>query len=231
MTGEAFVLNTVLGRKVSDKLGLKRFANSGEINTCIERGDIAGPKRYRKAPEGNIRGSSVSQHQSDGANERCPTDSSPSRGWIVVRRHAGSKRVLMRRHRTDLLPVLKNPAASSRRVKLRRPWPTGRNPASTLVSRIEDLVDAARQLTGVRSAYCDRVHLFGPGIGIHSECPSWMRADAAGLWKPEGTVIGNQDRTSQNTCGHRLSAFHSASQLPGSRQQVVIPLNAGRLCR
>ncbi len=137
----------------------------------------------------------------------------------------------MGRHRTNLLPILKNPAAPRKGLKLRWARSTGRTPAGALMGRVEDLVDAAGQLAGARSAYCDRVHLFGSCVRIHSECPSWMRSDAAGLWKPEGIVIGNQDRISQNTCRHRLSVLHSASQPPGSRQQLVIPLSGGRLRR
>src|SRR6266536_6566117 len=87
--------------------------------------------------------------------------------------------------RTNLLPILKNPAAPRKGLKLRWARSTGRTPAGALMGRVEDLVDAAGQLARARSAYCDRVHLFGSCVRIHSECPSWMRSDAAGLWKPK----------------------------------------------
>jgi len=56
-----------------------------------------------------------------------------------------------------------------------------------------------------------------------------MRPDTAGLWKTERIVIGDEDRISQHSCGHRLSVHYGASQLPGSRQQFLISLSAGRL--
>ena len=55
-----------------------------------------------------------------------------------------------------------------------------------------------------------------------------MRPATAGLWKTERIVIGDEDRISQHTCGLRLSVHYGASQ-PGSRQQFVISLSAGRL--
>jgi len=56
-----------------------------------------------------------------------------------------------------------------------------------------------------------------------------MRPATAGLWKTERIVIGDEDRISQHSCGHRLSVHYGASQLPGSRQQFLISLSAGRL--
>ena len=140
-----------------------------------------------------------------------------------------SKR-LMGRHWPDFLPVLKNPSASRRGLKLCRPRATGRTPACTLMVGIEDLVYAARQLSGVRATFGNRVHLLGSHVWLHRKGPRWMRPNAARLWKPECVAIGDQDCISRHTWRNRLSVVHSASQLPGSRQQFVIPLSGCRLC-
>lgn len=65
------------------------------------------------------------------------------------------------------------------------------------MSRVQDLVNSARQLAGVRSADCDRVHLFGSRARIHREGSGRMRPDATGLWEPERVVIGDQNCFSQ----------------------------------
>src|SRR5436189_5064121 len=52
---------------------------------------------------------------------------------------------LMGRHRTNLLPILKNPAAPRKGLKFRWARSTGRTPAGALMGRVEDLVDAAGQ--------------------------------------------------------------------------------------
>src|SRR6266403_315194 len=135
---------------------------------------------------------------------------------------------LLRRHRSDFLPVLKNPPAARRRFELCRPRATARAPAGTLMVRIQNLVYAGRQLAGIRSTLCNRVHLFGPRIRIHSETPSRMRPDAACLWEPECIAIGDKDCISQHVRGHRTTIHDGASQLPGSRQPFVVLLS-GRL--
>jgi hypothetical protein len=64
------------------------------------------------------------------------------------------------------------------------------------VVRVENFVYAARELTGVRSTLCDRIHLFGSHIGIHGEASGGMRSDSAGFWKPERIVSGDLNRIS-----------------------------------
>ena len=132
-------------------------------------------------------------------------------------------------HGPNFLPIPKNPSATRRRFKFRRTRTAGRASTGALVSRIENLVDAAGQLTGVRSTFCDRVHLFGPRVRIHCEGSGWMRSDAASLWESECIVIGDQDCFSQHACGHRPPVHHCAGQLPGPRQSVVISVSGGRL--
>lgn len=106
---------------------------------------------------------------------------------------------------------------------------TGRTPAGALMVYVEDLIYPARQLTGMRAAHCDRVHLFGSGNRIHGERPGWMRSDAAGLWKPECVVIRDQDCSAQHACGHRATIYDGASHLLGSGQPFVIPFGSS-LC-
>ena len=65
----------------------------------------------------------------------------------------------MGRHRPNLLPILKNPFASRRRLEFCRPRSTRRPPAGTLVVRVEDLVYA-----GVISPAS------GPPSAIESTC-------------------------------------------------------------
>lgn len=93
----------------------------------------------------------------------------------------GASEGLMGRRGADFFPILKNPSATRRRLERCRARATGRSPASTLVSGIDDFVDAARHLTRMHSTHYDRVHLFGSGTRIHGESPRWMRSDAAGL--------------------------------------------------
>jgi len=131
-------------------------------------------------------------------------------------------------HRPNLLPILKNPSAARWRFKFRRTSAVRLAPAGALVIRVQDLVNSARRLAGVRSADCDRVHLFGSRARIHREGSGRMRPDATGLWEPERVVIGDQNCFSQHTCGNRLSVHYSAGQLPGPRQSVVISLNSAR---
>ncbi len=134
------------------------------------------------------------------------------------------------RHRSDFLPILQNPSASRRRLELCRTRTTGRTEASALVSRIGNLINPPAYLTSIRSTVCNRVHLFGCGIRIDSEVSSGMRPNAAGLRESERIVISDENRVSRHTCGHGLSVHHSASQLPGSRQQLVFSLRGGRFC-
>ncbi len=124
---------------------------------------------------------------------------------------------LARWHRPNFLPVLENPSASRRRLELCRTRAAGRAPARTLVRGIEYLVNTARELTRLRSTFCNRVYLFGSRIRIHRKVPRRVRSYAAGFWKSECIVIGDQDCISGYTSGHRLSVVHAASQLPGSR--------------
>jgi hypothetical protein len=138
---------------------------------------------------------------------------------------------LPRRHRSDFLPILKDASASRRRRKVCRTWATRRTPTGALLGEVNNFVDAAGQFTCIRPAFCNYVHLFGSSVGIHGEAPRRMRANAAGFWKSECIVIGNQDCISRHACGYRLPVVHSASQLPGSRQQLVISLSGGRLRR
>ena len=77
--------------------------------------------------------------------------------------------------------------------------------------RIQNLVYAGRQLARARSAFCNRVHFFGPRIRIHSETPSRMRPDAACLWKSERIAIRNEDCISQHVRGHGTTIHDSAS--------------------
>ena len=133
------------------------------------------------------------------------------------------------RHRSDFLPILKNPSASSRRCELCRTWAARRTPTGALVGGVNNLVNAARQLTGIRAALGNCVHLFGSSVRIHGEAPSRMRTNAARFWKSECIMIGDQDCISCHTCRHRLPVVHSASQLAGSRQDLVISLCGGRL--
>ena len=137
---------------------------------------------------------------------------------------------LMGRHRTDFLPVLRNPAAPWRRLEVCWSRTTGRTPASAPMIRIDDLIYSARQLTCVRPARCNRIHLFWPCIRLDRKTAGRMRADPAGFGETECIVIGNQDCISQHTCGYRFAVHHSASQPPGSGQQFVLPLSSGRLC-
>ena len=135
---------------------------------------------------------------------------------------------LLRRHRTDFLPVLKNPPAARRRFEFCRSRTAGWSPAGALMVRVDDFVDAARELTGVRSALCNRVHLFGSRIRIDGETSSRMRPDAARFWKSEGIAIRDEDCISQDTFWYRTTVHHGASQLPGPPQPFVIPLSGGR---
>ena len=134
------------------------------------------------------------------------------------------------RHRSDFLPILEDASASRRRLELCRTRADRRTPTGALVGGVNNLVDAACQLTSIRPAFCNCVHLFGSGVRIHREASSRMRANAARFWKSECIMIGNQDCISCHTCRHRLPVVHSASQLPGSRQDFVISLCGGRLC-
>lgn len=132
-------------------------------------------------------------------------------------------------HRTNLLPILKNPFASRRRLEFCRTRSTRRPPAGTLVVRVQDLIYAGCQFAGIRSTFCDRIHLFGSRIRIDGEVASGMRSDTARLWKTEYISISNQDCISQHACGQWLSVHHGASQLPRSRQFFVILLSGSRL--
>jgi hypothetical protein len=53
-------------------------------------------------------------------------------------------------------------------------------------------------------------------------------SDAAGFGKTKGIVIGNQDCISHYALGHKPTINHGASQLPGFREQFIIPLGGGR---
>ena len=132
-------------------------------------------------------------------------------------------------HRANLLPILKNSFASRRRLEFCRPRSTRRPPAGTLVIRVEDLVYAGCHFAGVRSTFCDRIHLFGSRIRIDGEMASGMRPDTFLLWKTECISISNQDCISQDACRHWSTINDAASQLPRSRQSVVILLSGGRL--
>jgi hypothetical protein len=132
-------------------------------------------------------------------------------------------------HRTNLLPILKNSFASRRRLEFCRPRSTRGPPAGTLVVRVEDLVYAGCQFTGVRSTVCDRIHLFGSRIRIDGEVAGGMRPDATLLWKTECIAISNPDCISQHACGHWSAIHDAASQLPRSRQSFVILLSGSRL--
>ena len=132
-------------------------------------------------------------------------------------------------HRTNLLPILKNSFASRRRLEFCRARSTRRSPAGTLVVRVEDLVYAGCHFAGVRSTFCDRIHLLGSRIWIDGEVASRMRPDTARLWKTEYISVSNQDCISQHACGHWSTIHHSASQLPSSRQSFVILLSGSRL--
>ena len=147
----------------------------------------------------------------------------------AISHSAGLITELTRRHRSDFLPVLKNSVASRSRLEFRRSRATGRPEARALVSRVEDLVYPAAYLTGIWSAFCSRVHLFGAGVRINREVPGCGCSRSTRVWKSERVVLGNEDRISGLTCRHRLSVVHPASQLPGSRQQFVISLRGGRL--
>ena len=81
---------------------------------------------------------------------------------------------------------------------------------------IQNLVYTARQSTGVRATFGNRVHLLGSGIRIDGEATGWMGADSAGLRKSERISIGDQDCISQYMCGHGTTIHYRASQLPGS---------------
>jgi hypothetical protein len=135
----------------------------------------------------------------------------------------------MGRHRTNLLPILKNSFASPRRLEFCWPRSTRRSPAGTLVVRVEDLVYAGCYFAGVWSAFCDRIHLFGSRLRIDGEMASGMRPDTALLWKTECISISNQDCISQHACGDWSTIHDAASQLPRSRQSVVILLSGSRL--
>jgi hypothetical protein len=145
-----------------------------------------------------------------------------------VRRSLGHSRS-MGGHRTNLLPILKNSFASRRRLEFCRARSTRRSPAGTLVVRVEDLVYAGCHFAGVRSTFCDRIHLFGSRIWIDGEVASRMRPDTARLWKTEYIAISNQDGISQHACGHWSAIHDAASQLPRSRQSFVILLSGSRL--
>lgn len=132
-------------------------------------------------------------------------------------------------HRTNFLPILKNSFASRRRLEFCWPRSTRRSPAGTLVVRVEDLVYARCHFAGVRSTLCDRIHFFGSRSRIDGEVASGMRPDTACLRKTEGISISNQDRISQHACGHWSTIDDAASQLPRSRQSVVILLSGRRL--
>src|SRR6266404_5272079 len=134
----------------------------------------------------------------------------------MSREHCEASQRSMGRHWTDFRPVLENPSASRRGLKLRRPRATGRTPAGTLMVGIQNLVYAARQLTGVRATFGNRVHLLGSRIQIDGEATGWMGADSAGLRKSERIAIGDQDCISHYMCGHGTTIHYRASQLPGS---------------
>ena len=103
------------------------------------------------------------------------------------------------------------------------------SPAGTFVVRVEDLVYAGCHFAGVRSTFCDRIHLFGSRIRIDGEVASGMRPDTAHLWKTERVSISNQECISQHACGHWSTIHDAASQLPRSRQSFVILLSGSRL--
>src|SRR5213079_619443 len=94
----------------------------------------------------------------------------------------------------------------------------GRPPAGAFVGRVDDRVNAGRELTSLRSTFGNRVHFFGSRIWIDRKVPSGVSAYAARLWKSERVAIGYQNRISSHACGHRFAVHHSTSQLPGSRQ-------------
>ncbi len=148
----------------------------------------------------------------------------------MSREHCEASQRLMGRHWTDLRPVLENPAAAWRRIELCWPRATGRTPAGALMIRVKNLIYSPRQLACMCSTLRNRIYLFRSRSGIDRKMASGMRADAARLWKPECVAIGDQDCISRHTWRNRLSVVHSASQLPGSRQQFVISLSGCRLC-
>ena len=124
----------------------------------------------------------------------------PRIAFILTTPYCRELERLLRRHRTDFLPVLKNSVASRSRVELCETRPAGRAPAGAFVGRVNDLVDAARELTSIRSAFCNRIHLFRPRIWIDREVPSWMRSEAARFWEPKCIAIGDQDCISRYIC-------------------------------
>lgn len=132
-------------------------------------------------------------------------------------------------HRTNLLPILKNSFASRRRLEFCRPRSTRGPPAGTLVVRVEDLVYAGCHFAGLRSTFCDRIHLFGSRIRIDGEVASGMRPDTLLLGKTECISISNQDCISQHARGHWSTIDDATSQLPRSRQSFVILLSGSRL--
>ena len=137
---------------------------------------------------------------------------------------------LARRHRSDFLPVLQNSVASRRRRELCRPRPTGRAPAGALMRRVDDFIDAARQLTGIRTAFGNGVHLLRARLRIDGEMARRMCSDAARFRKSEYLMIGDENGISRHVCRHGFSVYDAARQLPRPSQQSVIPLNSGRLC-
>ena len=132
-------------------------------------------------------------------------------------------------HRTNLLPILKNPFASGRRLEFCRTRSTRRSPAGTLVVRVEDFVYARCHFAGVWSTFCDRIHLFGSRSRIDGEVASGMRPDTFLLWKTECISVSNQDCISQHACGHWSTIHDAASQLPRSRQFLIILFSGNRL--
>ena len=95
------------------------------------------------------------------------------------------------------------------------------------MGRVEDLIYAERSLTGVRSANCDRVHALGSRNRIYRKGSGRVGSDAAGFGKTKGIVIGDQDCISHHALRHKSAINHGASQLPGSREQFIIPLGGG----
>src|SRR6266480_3361147 len=102
----------------------------------------------------------------------------------MSREHYEASQRLMGRHRTDLRPVLENPAAAWRRIELCWPRATGRTPAGTLMVGIQNLVYTARQSTGVRATLGNR-NVFRSVIRIV------FRSTCAGTGRPFTTARVN----------------------------------------
>lgn len=136
---------------------------------------------------------------------------------------------LLRRRRADFLPVLKDPVAPRSRREFCRARATGWAPAGAFMGRVDNFVYSAGQLTGIRSAFGNCVHFFRSRVWIDGKLSCRVRADAALLRKSKCVAIGNQNCVSSQICRHRFSVHNSTSQLPGSRQPLVISLSGGRL--